>query len=449
MFGKVLVANRGEIAVRVIRTCRELGIPTVAVHSSADAQALHVTLADEAVHIGPAPAKLSYLNIPNVIGAALKTGADAVHPGYGFLSEDPYFAEICADHGITFVGPPPDVMEALGDKSTARLLMSKAGLPLLPGTVTPLSSVDEAVKIADDIGYPVVLKASAGGGGRGITVVRRREDLPHAYRTTRADAQALFADPSVYLEKYLDKARHIEVQVLCDAHGNAVHLGERDCSVQRRNQKLIEESPSTAVDDDLRARIGAAAVEGVTSVGYRGAGTMEFLLDDDGRFWFMECNARIQVEHPVTEMVTGVDLIAEQLRIAAGRPLSFRQDDLKIRGHALECRVNAEDPTRNFAPTPGRLDDLLPPGGPGVRVDSHCVPGGTIPPHYDSLIAKLVVWAEDRPAALARMRRALAEYRIAGPGLSTTVDFHRSVLDHPEFRRGGVTTDFLSRVREW
>ncbi|MEJ2855609.1 MULTISPECIES: acetyl-CoA carboxylase biotin carboxylase subunit [unclassified Saccharothrix] len=449
MFGKVLVANRGEIAVRVIRTCRELGIPTVAVYSSADAHALHVALADEAVHIGPAQAKQSYLNIPNIIGAALKTGADAVHPGYGFLSEDPYFAEICADHGLTFIGPPPEVMEALGDKSTARQLMSKAGLPLLPGTVTPLSSVDEALHVADGIGYPVVLKASAGGGGRGITVVRRREDLPHAYRTTRADAQALFSDPSVYLEKYLERARHIEVQVLCDAHGNAVHLGERDCSVQRRNQKLIEESPSTAVDADLRARIGAAAVEGVKSVGYRGAGTMEFLLDEDGQFWFMECNARIQVEHPVTEMVTGIDLIAEQLRVAAGRPLSFTQDDVELRGHAVECRINAEDPSRNFAPTPGRLDDLLPPGGPGVRVDSHCVPGGTIPPYYDSLIAKLVVWAEDRPAALARMRRALAEYRIAGPGLSTTVEFHRWVLDHPEFRRGGVTTDFLARVREW
>ncbi|MFI9815023.1 acetyl-CoA carboxylase biotin carboxylase subunit [Saccharothrix variisporea] len=449
MFGKVLIANRGEIAVRVIRTCRELGIPTVAVYSSADAHALHVALADEAVHIGPAQAKLSYLNIPNIIGAALKTGADAVHPGYGFLSEDPYFAEICADHGLTFVGPPPDVMEALGDKSTARQLMSKAGLPLLPGTVTPLSSVDEALSTADEIGYPVVLKASAGGGGRGITVVRRKEDLPHAYRTTRADAQALFSDPSVYLEKYLERARHIEVQVLCDAHGNAVHLGERDCSVQRRNQKLIEESPSTAVDPDLRARIGAAAVEGVKSVGYRGAGTMEFLLDEDGRFWFMECNARIQVEHPVTEMVTGIDLVAEQLRVAAGHPLSFDQAAVELRGHAVECRINAEDPARNFAPTPGRLDDLLPPGGPGVRVDSHCVPGGAIPPHYDSLIAKLVVWAEDRPAALARMRRALAEYRIAGPGLSTTVEFHRWVLDHPEFRRGGVTTDFLARVREW
>ncbi|NUT95496.1 MAG: acetyl-CoA carboxylase biotin carboxylase subunit [Saccharothrix sp.] len=449
MFGKVLIANRGEIAVRVIRTCRELGIPTVAVYSSADAHALHVALADEAVHIGPAQAKLSYLNIPNIIGAALKTGADAVHPGYGFLSEDPYFAEICADHGLTFIGPPPDVMEALGDKSTARQLMSKAGLPLLPGTVSPLSSVDEALHVAQEIGYPVVLKASAGGGGRGITVVRRREDLPQAYRTTRADAQALFSDPSVYLEKYLDRARHIEVQILCDAHGNAVHLGERDCSVQRRNQKLIEESPSTAVDADLRARIGAAAVEGVKSVGYRGAGTMEFLLDQEQQFWFMECNARIQVEHPVTEMVTGIDLVAEQLRVAAGQPLSFDQDAVVLRGHAVECRINAEDPSRNFAPTPGRLDDLLPPGGPGVRVDSHCVPGGAIPPHYDSLIAKLVVWAEDRPAALARMRRALAEYRIAGPGLSTTVEFHRSVLDHPEFRRGGVTTDFLARVRGW
>ncbi|MFD1147262.1 acetyl-CoA carboxylase biotin carboxylase subunit [Saccharothrix hoggarensis] len=446
MFRKVLVANRGEIAVRIIRTCRELGIATVAVHSTADADALHVALADEAVHIGPAPAKQSYLHIPNIVGAAVKTGADAVHPGYGFLSEDPYFAEICAAHGITFVGPPPDVMEALGDKSTARQLMQKAGLPLLPGTITPLTSADEALAVADDIGYPVVLKASAGGGGRGITVVRRREDMPHAYRTTRADAQALFSDPSVYLERYLQPARHIEVQILCDSHGNAVHLGERDCSVQRRNQKLIEESPSTAVDDDLRERIGAAAVEGAKAVGYRGAGTMEFLLDEDRNFWFMECNARIQVEHPVTEMVTSVDLVAEQLRVAAGEPLSFDQASVRLRGHAVECRINAEDPDRAFAPTPGRVEHLLPPGGPGVRVDSHVVPGGSIPPYYDSLIAKLVVWGEDRDAALARMRRALAEYRISGPGLSTTVDFHRGVLDHPEFRLGGVTTDFLARM---
>ena len=445
MFQKVLIANRGEIAVRVIRACRELGIGTVAVYSSADADSLPVRLADEAVHIGPAPAKQSYLHIPNVIGAALKTGADAIHPGYGFLSEDPYFAEICADHGITFVGPPPEVMAALGDKSTARRLMADAGLPLLPGTLAPLTSLDEAMEVADRIGYPVVLKASAGGGGRGITVVHHPADLPAAYRTTRADAQALFGDPAVYLERYLPTARHIEVQVLCDDHGGAVHLGERDCSVQRRNQKLVEESPSTAVHAELRARLGQAALAGARAVGYRGAGTVEFLLDEADRFWFMEVNARIQVEHPVTEMVTSVDLIAEQLRIAAGQPMSISQDDVRLRGHAVECRINAEDPARAFTPTPGRLERVVAPGGPGVRVDSHCVAGGAIPPHYDSLISKLVVWAPDRPAALERMRRALAEYQISGPGVHTTIGFHERLLTHPEFRKGGVTTDFLRR----
>ena len=443
MFEKVLVANRGEIAVRVIRACRELGVRTVAVHSTADASSMAVALADEAVHIGDPPAKQSYLNIPNIIGAAVKTGADAVHPGYGFLSEDPYFAEICADHDITFVGPPADVMEALGDKATARGLMAGAGLPLLPGTTSAPASVEEAVEASGGIGFPLLLKASAGGGGRGITIVHTPEDLPAALRTTRAEAQALFNDPSVYLERFLHPAKHIEVQILCDNHGNAIHLGERDCSVQRRNQKLLEESPSPVVDTELREQLGEAAVRGARAVGYRGAGTMEFLLDDEGRFWFMEMNARIQVEHPVTEMVTSVDLVAEQLRVAAGEPLSIKQEDVVLRGHAVECRINAEDPDRDFAPTAGVLEVCQPPGGPWVRFDSHCTSGSTIPPNYDSLIGKLIVWAEDRDAALNRMDRALGELRVEGPGVRTTSDFHRKLVRHPVFRRGGVSTDFL------
>ncbi|GII63038.1 acetyl-CoA carboxylase biotin carboxylase subunit [Sphaerisporangium krabiense] len=445
MFRKVLVANRGEIALRVLRACKELGIRTVAVYSTADADSLPVRLADESVCIGPPASRLSYLNVPNIIGAALKTGADAIHPGYGFLSEDPYFAEICADNGITFVGPPPEVMEHLGDKSTARKLMQDAGLPLLPGTVSPIVSAEEALALADEIGYPVVLKASAGGGGRGITVVQRREDLPEAVRATRANAQALFKDAAIYLEKYLTGARHIEVQVMADDYGTVVHLGERDCSVQRRKQKLIEESPSAVVDAGLRARIGQAAVDGARSVGYRGAGTMEFLLDGEGRFWFMEMNARIQVEHPVTEMVTGVDLVREQLRVAAGEPMSLRQETIDLRGHAIECRINAENAAAGFAPTPGRLDRFDVPGGPWVRLDTHCLTGTRVPPYYDSLIAKLIVWGPDRDAALDRMARALDEFQIEGRGVHTTIELHRRVLEHPEFRAGSVTTQFLDQ----
>ncbi|WP_434444188.1 acetyl-CoA carboxylase biotin carboxylase subunit [Lentzea sp. E54] len=443
MFEKVLVANRGEIAVRVIRACRELGVRTVAVHSTADASSMAVTLADEAVHIGDSPAKQSYLNIPNIIGAAVKTGAGAIHPGYGFLSEDPYFAEICADNDITFIGPPAEVMEALGDKAIARGLMAEAGLPLLPGTTSAPTSIEEAVEASKDIGFPLLLKASAGGGGRGITIVRTPEELPGALRATRAEAQALFNDPSVYLERFLHPAKHIEVQIFCDNHGNAIHLGERDCSVQRRNQKLLEESPSPVIDSELRERLGEAAVRGARAVGYRGAGTVEFLLDTEGRFWFMEMNARIQVEHPVTEMVTSVDLVAEQLRVAAGEPLSVKQEDVILRGHAVECRINAEDPDRDFAPTAGVLEVCQPPGGPWVRFDSHCTSGCTIPPNYDSLIGKVIVWAEDRDAALNRMDRALGELRVEGPGVRTTSDFHRTLLRHPVFQRGGVSTDFL------
>ena len=445
MFEKILIANRGEIAVRVARACRELGVRSVAVYSTADAESAAVRLADEAVQIGPPPPGRSYLHIPSVIGAALKTGADAVHPGYGFLSEDPYFAEICADSGLTFIGPRPEVMEKVSDKASARDLMRKAGLPLLPGTIEPVATVDEAQEIADSIDYPVIIKAVAGGGGRGMNVVWRSADLAALYQSTRATAQAVFKDSGVYIERYLSAPRHTEVQILCDEHGNGVHLGERDCSVQRRHQKLIEEAPSIHLTPEARRDIGEAAVRGALSVGYTGAGTMEFLLDDAGNLSFMEMNARIQVEHPVSEAVTSVDLIQEQIRVAAGYPLSISQDDISLRGHAIECRVNAEDPDNGFAPAAGRLDTYVPPGGPWTRVDSHCYPGWTVSPFYDSLIAKLIVWAPDRPRAIERMQRALGEFQIAGRGVKTTIPFHQRVMANPRFRSGEVSTDFVER----
>jgi acetyl-CoA carboxylase biotin carboxylase subunit len=429
----------------VARACRELGVKSVAVYSTADAGSAVTKLADESVHIGPPQAARSYNHIPSIIGAALKTGADAIHPGYGFLSEDPYFAEICADNGITFIGPRPDVMENVGNKAIARDLMTKAGLPLLKGTIEPVNTADEAQDISDDIGYPVIIKAAAGGGGRGMTVVRRREDLRNAYQTTRAQAQAIFKDSAVYIEKYLDAARHTEIQILCDEHGNGIHLGERDCSVQRRHQKLIEEAPSIAVSSELRAEMGEAAVRGAISVGYSGAGTMEFLLDPDGKFTFMEMNARIQVEHPVSEVITSIDLIQEQIRVASGEPLRVTQDQVRFDGHAIECRINAEDPERNFTPTPGRLEQWAPPGGPWTRVDSHCFPGWVVSPYYDSLIAKLIVWAPERLEAIERMDRALSEFVVSGPGLKTTIDFHRKVMANSVFRSGDFTTDFIER----
>ena len=443
MFEKVLIANRGEIALRVARACRELGVKSVAVYSTADAESAVVRFADEAVCIGPPAVGKSYLHIPNIIGAAQKTGADALHPGYGFLSEDPFFAEICSDNGITFIGPKPEVMERVGDKAIARDLMQKAGLPLLPGTIEPVGTPDEAQEIADSIGYPVIIKAVAGGGGRGMNVVRQAEDLVRLYQTTRATAQAIFKDSAVYIERYLDAPRHTEVQLVCDGHGNGVYFFERDCSVQRRHQKLIEEAPSIHLTDDQRRDIGERAVNGALSVGYTGAGTMEFLLDHDGNLSFMEMNARIQVEHPVSEMITSADLIQEQIRVASGEPLSLAQADLELRGHSIECRVNAEDPDRDFAPAAGKLDTYVPPGGPGVRVDSHCYPGWTIAPFYDSLIAKLIVWARDREMAIERMDRALSEFQIDGRGVKTTIPFQRRVLANERFRSGDVTTDFL------
>src|SRR5919197_1459431 len=443
MFEKVLIANRGEIALRVARACRELGIASVAIYSTADAESAVVRFADESVCVGPPAPGKSYLHIPNIIGAAQKVGADAIHPGYGFLSEDPFFAEICANNDITFIGPKPDVMEKVGDKAIARDLMQKAGLPLLPGTIEPVQTPDEAQEIADSIGYPVIIKAVAGGGGRGMNVVRRPEDLVRLYQTTRATAQAVFKDGAVNIERSREAPRHTEIQLVCDAHGNGVYFFERDCSVQRRHQKLIEEAPSIHLSDDQRRDIGERAVRGALSVGYTGAGTMEFLLDPDGNLSFMEMNARIQVEHPVSEMVTSADLIQEQIRVAAGEPLSVSQDDIVLRGHSIECRINAEDPDKHFAPAAGRLDVYVPPGGPGTRVDSHCYPGWTIAPFYDSLIAKLIVWAPDREAAIDRMQRALSEFRVEGHGVKTTIPFHQRVLADEQFRSGEVSTDFL------
>src|SRR4051794_2551344 len=443
MLEKVLIANRGEIALRVVRACRELGVKSVAVYSQADAESAAVRMADEAVCVGPPAVGKSYLHIPNIIEAARNTGADAIHPGYGFLSEDPFFAEICTENDIKFIGPKPDVMEKVGDKAIARDLMQKAGLPLLPGTIEPVQTADEAREIADSIGYPVIIKAVAGGGGRGMNVVRKSEDLVRLYKTTRATAQAIFKDSAVYIERYLEAPRHTEVQLVCDGHGNGVYFFERDCSVQRRHQKLIEEAPSIHLDDAARKDIGERAVNGALAVGYTGAGTMEFLLDNDGNLSFMEMNARIQVEHPVSELITSSDLIQEQIRVAAGEPLSVTQDDLTVHGHAIECRINAEDPDRDFAPAAGRLDVYEPPGGPGTRVDSHCYAGWTITPFYDSLIAKLIVWAPDRSAAIERMKRALSEFRVEGRGVTTTIPFHQRVLANDQFRSGDVSTDFL------
>ncbi|WP_432482226.1 acetyl-CoA carboxylase biotin carboxylase subunit [Kineococcus esterisolvens] len=443
MFSKVLIANRGEIAVRVARACRSLGIGVVAVHSSADRDSPVVRMADESVNIGPAPSRFSYLNIPNVVEAAMQTGADAIHPGYGFLSEDPDFAEVCADNGITFIGPRPDVMARLGNKASARSEMSAAGLPLLPGVVEPVATADEGAAIADTIGYPVVIKAAAGGGGRGITVVRDPAAFRQSYTATRRTAHSVFRDSTVYVERYLDHARHIEVQVLLDEHGNGLHLGERDCSVQRRHQKLVEEAPAAGLTPQQRQEIGAAAVRGALAVGYTGAGTFEFLLDERGDFSFMEVNCRIQVEHPVTEMVTGLDLVREQILIAAGEPLSVDQADVRLDGAAVECRINAEDPSRGFAPAPGLLDVFDLPGGPGIRVDTALTAGARISPHYDSLVAKLIAWGPDREQALARMRTALAEMRIEGKGVTTTRDLHLQVLGDPVFQAGKHHTGFL------
>ncbi|GAA1991107.1 acetyl-CoA carboxylase biotin carboxylase subunit [Catenulispora subtropica] len=446
MFSTVLIANRGEIALRVARTCRELGIRTVAVYSTVDRDSAVVRFADEAVHIGPPPSKRSYLHIPSIIEAALQTGAEAIHPGYGFLSEDPDFAEVCETNGITFVGPPAKIMRQLGDKAVARALMAQAGLPVLPGSHEALTGPLAAQETARTVGFPVILKAVAGGGGRGMAVVRNAEDLSRAYSRTSAHARAVFGDERLYLERFVEDARHIEVQVLRDTHGTTVHLGERDCSVQRRHQKLIEESPGPGLPEDVRAAICAAAVQGAAAVGYVGAATFEFVLTPDDEFYLMEINCRLQVEHPVTEMVTGIDIVREQLFVAAGQPLTIGQDDVRPRGVALECRVNAEDPAREFAPTPGLLSEFVQPGGQFVRVDTHAYPGWYVGPDYDSLLAKAVVWAPDRPQALARMDRVLSEFRIDGCGVRTTIGFLRKVLAREEFRTARHTTGLVDAM---
>ncbi|MFE9955372.1 acetyl/propionyl/methylcrotonyl-CoA carboxylase subunit alpha [Micromonospora sp. NPDC005299] len=446
MFDKVLIANRGEIALRVLRACRELGVRTVVVHSSADADSLPVRLADETVQIGPASSRQSYLNAAAIVEAARQTGAQAVHPGYGFLSEDADFAEICAENGLVFVGPPPQVMAALADKSTARALMSRAGLPLPPGSVRTLPTAADALDVAAEVGYPVIVKAAAGGGGRGMTVVRSAAELPRAYARTRAAAQVAFGDDRVYVERYLADARHVEVQVLCDGHGNGIHLGTRDCSVQRRHQKLIEEAPAPALRPATLDTLAETALRGALSVGFTGAGTVEFLVDEAERCHFLEINCRIQVEHPVTELVTGIDLVHEQLHVAAGTPLRWRQEDVRLRGVAVECRVNVEDPDRDFAPAPGRLDRFRPPGGPFTRVDTHGHVGYLVSPHYDSLLAKVAVWAPDRDGALDRLDRALGEFDVAGPGVRTTIPFARRVLRDAAFRAGRHTTALVDRL---
>ena len=442
-FTKILIANRGEIAVRVARTCRDLGIATVAVYSTADRESAVVRIADEAVQIGPGPARRSYLSVPAVIEAARGSGAQAVHPGYGFLSEDSDFAEVCADNQLVFIGPSPQVMRTLADKSATRAVMREAGLPLLPGTVAPVATVAEATAAADEVGYPVILKAVAGGGGRGMSIVHQRGDLAAAFGQTRASAAAVFGDGRLYLERFLAGARHVEVQVLCDQYGNGIHLGDRDCSTQRRHQKLVEEAPAPNLPDHTRTAMRAAAVHGALSVGFSGAGTMEFLVDAEGQFYLMEMNARLQVEHPVTEMITGIDLVEQQILIADGAPIALRQSDIVLRGSSIECRINAEDPEHDFRPTAGAVERLLLPGGAFTRVDTHAFAGCEVPPYYDSLLAKVVVWGPDRPTAVARAARALHELDISGPQIRTTTSFAAKVIDHPLFRAATHTTGLV------
>lgn len=440
MFHKILIANRGEIALRVIRACREMGIKSVIAHSEADRASLPVREADEHICIGPGASGKSYLNIPNIISAALITNADAIHPGYGFLSENTSFAEICADARITFIGPPVGAMQVMGDKVAARKTMSELGVPMLPGTPV-LRTLEEAKKAANFIGMPLMLKAAAGGGGRGIRLVEREEDFERMFTLAQNEAREAFRDDGIYLERYLAKARHIEIQVLVDNYGHGVHLGERNCSCQRRNQKVLEESPSPHMPPELRAEIGKKGLDAVVKVGYRNAGTLEFLVDEQNRYYFMEMNTRLQVEHPVTELVTSTDLVKEQIRIAAGLPLQLEQDQITFRGHAIECRITAEDSEADFRPQTGTVEKYLPPGGPGVRVDSHLYAGYEVPPHYDSLLAKLIVWDETRELAIARMQRALDEFQIEG--LPTTIPFHKRLLRHKGFISGDTYTRFL------
>ena len=442
MFNKVLIANRGEIALRIICACRELGIKTVAVYSEADEHALHVRFADEDVCIGPARSLDSYLNVPAIISAAEITGADAIHPGYGFLSESPYLAEVCEACHIKFIGPYPNVIRLLGDKARARRAMKKAGVPVLPGSDGPVQGEEEAARVAKELGYPVIIKAVAGGGGRGMRVVRAAEELGPALKTAQREAEAAFGVGDVYLEKYVEAPRHIEIQVLGDHHGNVIHLGERECSIQRRHQKLVEEAPSPALTERQRRKIGATVVDAAKAVQYTNAGTFEFLMDPSGHFYFLEVNTRLQVEHPVTEFVTGVDIVKEQIRVAAGQRLSVRQNDVHVRGHAIECRINAEDP-ETFVPSPGLIHAFSVPGGPGVRVDTYAHSECTVSPYYDSLIAKIITFGRDRSEAIARMRRTL-EMTVVD-GIKTSIPLHLKILAEPDFAAGRLSTAFMER----
>ena len=440
MFKKVLIANRGEIAVRVIRACRELGIPTVAIYSQADAKSLHVRLATDAYCVGPAPSGESYLNIPAIITTAMMTGCDAIHPGYGFMSERADFVDICEQHGIKFIGPSADSMRKMGDKATARRTMIENNVPVTPGTGI-LETVEQAREFAHKAGYPIILKATAGGGGKGMRIVRNDDELESNMTLCQQEAQKFFGNPGVYAEKFLENPRHIEVQILGDSFGNVIHLGERDCSIQRRHQKLLEEAPSPAIDENTRQEMGAAAVRAAKAIKYEGAGTCEFLLDHDGKWYFMEMNTRVQVEHCVTEMISQVDIVKEQILVASGEKLSYTQDDIKLRGHAIECRINAEDPENGFMPCPGTIDAYLAPGGFGVRVDSHSYAGYKIPPYYDSMIGKLICWGETRNEARRKMYQALKEYVILG--VKTTIPFHQDIVEDEVFISGKFNTGFI------
>lgn len=443
MFSRVLIANRGEIAVRVIRACRELGIETVAVYSKADRDSLHVKMADLAICIGAAPARESYLNISNIITAAQNSGAQAIHPGYGFLSENPYFAELCQTYNLKFIGPRASVIETMGDKVKAREIVRGAGVPVVPGSDGAINSYEQAITVAGEIGYPVMIKASAGGGGKGMRLAHNRELLKEALSTAKMEANASFGNDQIYIEKYIEEPRHIEIQVLGDEYGNLIHLGERDCSLQRRNQKLLEESPSTLLNEEMRHKMGQVAVNAARAAGYFSAGTVEFLVDKNYNYYFIEMNTRVQVEHPVTEMVTGIDIVKEQIKIAAGEKLSYSQDHVRLNGWAIECRVNAENPDNNFQPYPGTVGQYVVPGGPGVRVDSSVYSNYTITPYYDSMVAKVIVWGQDRPEAIERMKRALNEFIIEN--IITTIPFHLKVLDNAFFQKGEVYTNFIQR----
>lgn len=444
MIKKVLIANRGEIAVRIIRACREMGIETVAVYSEADKEALHTQLADEAVCIGPAPSSESYLSMDRIISATIITGADAIHPGFGFLSENSKFAELCEQCNITFIGPDSKVIAKLGNKQEARNTMTAAGVPVIPGSTEPIYDARTGAEIADKVGYPVIVKAALGGGGKGMRVAETPEEFEQAFQTAQKETQMAFADNTMYIEHFVQRPRHIEFQILADSQGHVIHLGERDCSIQRNHQKMIEESPSVALDDELRQRMGEAAVRAAKASGYVNAGTIEFLLEKSGNFYFMEMNTRIQVEHPVTEWVTGIDLIKEQIRIASGKPLSYTQEEIQLSGHAIECRINAENPEKGFRPSPGTITDMYLPGGKGIRIDSAIYSGYTIPPYYDSMVAKLIVWAKNRKEAIRKMQSALGEVIIEG--IDTNVDYQYEILNHPDYQAGNIDIEFIEKM---